>query len=119
MTLTYNDIAKWIEPVAEKHENSVGVPVMTLGAVAMCNPTFNPQGWRMCLDTVGEHCDAIQVADLACMELVRRLNEKGYEVLFRKGGCECFNGETGWGDGKPYTTHPLEAVAGFCKEVGA
>lgn len=110
MTLTYAQIAEWIGPVADY----AGIAAIRLGSMCLIRMgkgneyangrgVFTPPEW----------------ADLAQCELVRRLNEKGYEVAQRKGAVQLVQWSSCWRDEHTYTTHPLEAVARFVREVGA
>lgn len=116
--ITYDDIARMIEPVAtrevdEEHE------VMNIG-------DFILRRWGTGYWTI-LHPTAAQAADLACMELVRRLNEKKHTVVFRPGNKVMLIkavplGHWNTGDhpesiSAAWINHPLEAIAPFAAEV--
>lgn len=105
--LTYDLIAKWIEPVAEAQEYGSA----TFWGVGRAVLKQDKDGWY------GMLCPS-DLADLACAELVRRLNAAGW-IIVRWGNGRITiekdddtNQHTG-----TYTIHPLEAVAKFAARV--
>jgi hypothetical protein len=97
--LAYEQIAELIGPVAEH------VPVR----VFVCARSMKKEGGL----------SELSCADLACMELVRRLNalpDYKIDVMIESASVSFFD-EDGEATEYPYTLHPLEAVAKFAAVV--
>lgn len=113
--ITYDDIARLIEPVAKRFED-YHYTTLSIGA---CTVERSPDIEWHCAPVGPSLCEEA-LADLACMELVRRLNANGWNVIHEARGWVEFmqlRGETWHGKEMPYTHHPLEAIAPFAAEV--
>jgi hypothetical protein len=110
--LTYDMIAEWIGPVAEKadfdHGDATGHSLRLRGWTLWYT---EGRGWD------GNGMTAFMLAELCCAELVRRLNEAGWKVLFGAASVSFYRTLDAGVISTPYTHHPLEAVSKVAAEV--